>query len=137
MAPYLRLRLAALLVFTWGGPIFPLSAADIGTVLSYNKDLTINDLPSALEKRFQGAPSDVYSSLAAQPTLELNGVTLTITGPTAGSSRTLSVNELRLLGGARIVTQGVNLEIDANVIASDRGTIASFNTTAAAAPALP
>jgi hypothetical protein len=94
----------------------------------FDKDLTIDDLPVDVEKRIVPGASPLQSKqlLNQQPTLVLNGVTLSITSRRGGSSRSLAVKSIELRGGARIVTNGVNFELDAITISSERGQIASF-----------
>ena len=58
----------------------------------------------------------------------MTGRRLEITAPKSGRSRSLMVDHLELRNGAQIVTNGVNLEIFANVILSQRGQIVAFTT---------
>jgi hypothetical protein len=96
--------------------------------LVFKKDITIDDLPPAVEKRLPpgASVSELKTMLGGQPTIVLDGATLTITAPRSGSSRSIAVKTFELRNGARIVTNGINLELDANSIASERGQIVSF-----------
>ena len=96
--------------------------------LVFKSDVTIDELPPAVEKRLPPGASvlELKTMLAGQPTIVLDGATLTITSPRSGSSRTIAVKTFELRNGARIVTNGINFELDANSIVSDRGQIVSF-----------
>ena len=98
-------------------------------VFVFKTDITSKDLPAGIEKRLlPGASRDqVTALLSVQPAIVLDGATLSITTPTQGSSRSLAVSRLELKNGARIVMHGINLEIDALSIASDSGSIVSFD----------
>jgi hypothetical protein len=97
----------------------------------YDKDLTIDNLPEGIDKRNLPGVSkgEVREMLLHQPTIVLDGATLTITPPKVGSSRSIAVKNLELRKGAKIITNGVNLEIDALLISSDKGQIVSFDET--------
>jgi hypothetical protein len=97
--------------------------------LVFNKDLSFSDLPAGVEKRiFPGtSTSQLHEMLMGQPSIVIDGATLTITPPAIGPSRSIAVKSIELRNGGRIVTNGVSLEIDALLISSDRGQIVSFD----------
>jgi hypothetical protein len=90
--------------------------------------VTISDLPSGVEQR--PAPgltrAQIVEELSKKPIVVLDNAVLELTPPSAGSSRSLMLNRLELLHGSRIVTNGINLEIDAQSIVSDGGGIIAF-----------
>jgi hypothetical protein len=98
--------------------------------LVYTRDLTIDDLPEGLEKRFTPSTQreELEKSLASQPTLVLDGATLNITPPKEGShlSRSIAVKSIEFLHQGKIVTNGWSVEIYALSIRSDGGEIVSF-----------
>jgi hypothetical protein len=106
--------------------------------LVYTRDLTIDDLPEGLEKRFTpSTPRDeLEKSLASQPTLVLDGATLNITPPKEGShlSRSIAVKSIEFLHQGKIVTNGWSVEIYALSIRSDGGEIVSFAANKAKIP---
>jgi hypothetical protein len=112
--------------------------ADSTSTAVYKKDLTIADLPRGVEQRVPPGASkeEFHNLLGRQPKIVIDGATLSITAPPQGSSRTLTLSRLELLHGAKIVTNGVNLEIDAELFVSDGGEIVSFypNTNPTSVP---
>lgn len=90
--------------------------------------VTLADLPKGIEQRAAvGLSRDqIAQQLAAQPSIVLDNAVLEITAPPVGASRSLMLNRLELRNGSRIVTNGVNLEIDAVLIASESGGILAF-----------
>jgi len=95
----------------------------------FAKDITIDDLQSGIDKRILPGASktEVHTMLLHQPSVVLDGATLTLTPPKVGSSRSIAVNNLELRNGAKIVTGGIDLEIDALLISSDM--VKSFRLT--------
>jgi hypothetical protein len=95
----------------------------------FKKDMTFSDLPEGITKRVipGSTPSEVDAMLSGQPSIVIDGSTLTITPPPVGSSRSIAVKSIEFRNGGRIVTNGVNLEIAAQVIVSERGAIVSFD----------
>jgi hypothetical protein len=85
------------------------------------RDASYEDLPQVVRRRPSPAlsESDRQEFMSAQPQLILDGAVLDITPPQVGSTQTLSVSRLELRQGARLVTHGVNLEINSTLIASD------------------
>jgi len=93
------------------------------------RDASYEELPQVVRQRPSPALSEKerLEFMSAQPGLILDGVVLDITPPQVGSPQTLSVTRLELRQGARLVTHGVNLEINATLIASDASsTIIAF-----------
>lgn len=95
----------------------------------FTKDLSFDDLPAGIEKRLPTGASnaEVAAILRKQPAIVLDGAMLVITPPPIGSNRTLATRTIELRNGARIVTNGVNFELDTLQISSDRGAILSFS----------
>jgi hypothetical protein len=95
----------------------------------FDKDLTFESLPPGIDMRILPGTSkaEVRAMLLRQPSIIIDGATLTITPPKVGSSRSIAVNSLELRRGAKIVTNGINLEINALQISSDDGQIVSFD----------
>ncbi len=122
----------------WGSPSLAQSKT---ALLVYNKNVSFEDLPASIEKRDLPGTSeaDLRKMLSLQPSITLDHATLTVTARRVGTGRTIAVKSLELRNGARIVTNGINLEIDALLISSDKGQILSFNgsTKAPADPAAP
>jgi hypothetical protein len=103
--------------------------ADTSESVVFNKNLTISDLPSGVEQRVPPGISkdELHELLSRQPSIVVDGATLSISAPARGSNRTLMLNRLELLHGGKLVTNGVNLEIDAELFVSDGGEIISFD----------
>lgn len=101
------------------------------TPLVFKKDVTFDELPSGIEKRFSPGTSatEVRRMLSQQPSIVLDGVSLIVTPPAVGSSRSIAVKSIELRNGARIISNGVNLEIDVGIIVSNKGSIISFDQT--------
>ncbi|UFX49315.1 hypothetical protein HAP47_0005240 [Bradyrhizobium sp. 41S5] len=87
------------------------------------------DLPPGLSKRPPPGSSaeQVDEILKAQPNIVLDGATLEITAPAAGSTRTLMINTLELRNGAAIRLRGTSLELDAHLLVSDGGKFEGFS----------
>jgi hypothetical protein len=102
--------------------------------LVFTKNLSFDDLPASIEKTTLPGTSktELRKMLLLQPSITLDNATLTITAPKVGSVRTIALKAIELKNGARIVTNGVNLEIDALLISSNRGQILSFDDSSRA-----
>jgi hypothetical protein len=89
--------------------------------------LTLADLPTM---SFQAPPVGVAVGQwqKSQPAIVLDGSTLTIGQPGASLQVTLRLSALVLKNGARIVTNGSQLEIDALTFSSSGGQIVSFES---------
>ena len=85
------------------------------------RDASYDELPLTVRRRPSPALSEkeLRDFTSVLPSLVLDGVVLDITSPQVGSTQTLSVGRLELRQGARLVTHGVNLEINAALITSD------------------
>jgi hypothetical protein len=94
----------------------------------FSKDVTYYDLPSGIDKQpLEGASKfQIREMLSQQPMIVIDGATLSITPPRVGSGQVISVKSIEFRHGGRIVTNGVNLEINAELIVSDRGQILAF-----------
>jgi len=117
-------------------PLPVLGQQAISAPIMVSADTAVTKLPSAVRKRIAigAAPSEVLALLKAQPSLILDGATLSVDAPPIGSSQTLSLNRLELRNGARIVTNGINLEINALQIVPGSGQIVSFDSAAGKLP---
>jgi hypothetical protein len=112
-------------------------------------DLTISqltklsNLPLAMRTPVPGGLSeeDFRERLRTKGSLTVDGTLLVVGDIGDGSSATLSVSSLHLVNGARIVTNGNTLNIQADLIDSSGGEIVSFyppdNAPADAAPGSP
>jgi hypothetical protein len=116
----------ALLVLTFAADSY---ADDTSAKIVFTKNVTISDLPAGIEQRLPpGISNDaLHELLRRQPSIVIDGATLAISAPARGSNRTLMLNRLELLHGGKIVTNGVNLEIDAELFVSDGGEFVSFD----------
>ncbi len=94
----------------------------------FTQDLTDTSLPSGIEKRLAPSASEEQREefLRTQPSLTLDGMTLRFTPPAQGGSKAFMFNKLELKRGARIVTNGVDVEINALTLISDGGHLLSF-----------
>lgn len=94
----------------------------------FKKDIEFGDLPKGMERRLPltWLTSDIDKLLLEQPILILDGASLVVSPPSAGSSRSLALQRLELRNGGRIITNGVNLELFAKSIAVTGGGIISF-----------
>jgi len=95
----------------------------------FKKDVRFSDLPPGIEKRAvpDATPEQIREMLTAQPSIVIDGATLYVTAQSAGVGRSLAVRNLELRNGGRIVTNGINLEVSALLVSSDKGEILSFN----------
>jgi hypothetical protein len=94
--------------------------------------------PSVFERQPDGEVPDDW--LETRPALVLDGGTLIIGRPGAAPDVTLHLSRLELRNGAKIITNGAIVEIDAHRISSQRGRIVSFESpdmdTTPAAPGI-
>lgn len=97
-------------------------------VFLFKGDIKDTDLPPGLAKRPPPGSSaeQVDEILKAQPSIILDGATLEITPPAAGSTRTLMINTIELRNGAAIRLRGTSLELDARLLVSDGGKFEAF-----------
>lgn|ERR1017187_7975491 len=98
----------------------------------FKKDFTFEELPAGIERRAAPGASnaEIQAMLSRQPSIVIDGAALVISPPSVGSSRSIAVKSIEFRNGGRLVTNGVNLELDAGIIVSDRGAILSFDESA-------
>jgi hypothetical protein len=105
--------------------------------VSRNQTVSISDLPPETRERPPANLSDEqYASwLASRPTIVLDGSTLVIGKPGAPVPVIIRAKRIELRNGARIITNGSEVELDCLSIHSESGEILSFSDVNAAAPA--
>lgn len=98
-----------------------------GDITLNAQTVSLSDLPTAAFNR-PPADTQIGTWLASQPALILDGGTLVIGQPGSAPDVTLRLKRIELRNGAKIITNGSQLEIDALQIVSERGQILSFTT---------
>jgi hypothetical protein len=125
MEIYMRLQTLAAAAATV--VLFAGSAHAASELTFIARSVKMAELPSSVfEPQPEGEASrDWWEN---RPALILDGGTLTLGHPGSAPDVTLHLSRLELRNGAKIVTNGAILEIDARRIVSQRGQIVSFET---------
>jgi hypothetical protein len=126
----LYLAVATSVILTALTVVVPTKAEELGSnVFLFKENIKDTDLPPGLAKRPPPGSSaqQVDEILKAQPSIILDGATLDITAPAAGSTRTLMINTIEFRNGAAIRLRGTSLELDARLLVSDGGKVEAFS----------
>jgi hypothetical protein len=107
----------------------PGSLADQPLPVVLRGSLSLSDLPQGVQKRIspQMTREQIANMLRQQPSVTLQGATLTLQPPADERSIALAFDRVVLQDGSKVVTNGVNLELVAAQLSSDEGEITAFS----------